>query len=329
MSHFSVLVITPAKPDEDELQRILLPWHEYECTGIEEYLVDVDITDEVTEEFNRPRNVVILASGEVFSRYDERFYTKPPKERWGRKEFELPPGAEEAEWTAAKAREHSAGHATMADAAEYDYGESAFARDGRWYRRTNPNKKWDWWTVGGRWSGRLENGAGACDQAELSHINMDAMLASAQSRIKTAWHGAAAEYAKNGGCNGYSFSLALTKWNEVITTAREKQAAGAQGAFYQMIDAEPEGKALRVAYNAANWHGVPDGVSSLDEALATARPLSALAVVKDGEWHAQSRIGWFGVEHDAKETDAWQMEFNALLADLPPTTWLTIVDCHI
>ncbi len=28
-------------------------------------------------------------------------------------------------------------------------------RDGRFYRRTNPNAKWDWWVVGGRWNGAI------------------------------------------------------------------------------------------------------------------------------------------------------------------------------
>lgn len=54
MSHFSVLVFTDEKPTEDVLVKTLLPWHEYECTGIEEYVEFVEAEesrDELEKEF--------------------------------------------------------------------------------------------------------------------------------------------------------------------------------------------------------------------------------------------------------------------------------------
>jgi hypothetical protein len=42
MSHFAVLVIG------DDIEKQLQPYHEYECTGInDEYVIDADITDKV------------------------------------------------------------------------------------------------------------------------------------------------------------------------------------------------------------------------------------------------------------------------------------------
>lgn len=47
MSHFAVLVVTDSKPSAKDLARILLPWHEFECTGLDnKYVVDVDKTNE-------------------------------------------------------------------------------------------------------------------------------------------------------------------------------------------------------------------------------------------------------------------------------------------
>lgn len=44
------------------------------------------------------------------------------------------------------------------------------------YRRTNPNKKWDWWTVGGRYSNRLYTlDHHTVDIAQLCDINWGAM----------------------------------------------------------------------------------------------------------------------------------------------------------
>lgn len=176
MSHFSCIVVTPSKPSEKELGAILQPWHEYECTGVrDQYVVEVDMTDEVLEQFNKPQEVVVLpaylhpdpVTGElvlgvsrVYSRYDNRFYTKEPEIKGsslldrGRKEFELPPGASIETMSAEEARKHGIGYATMAECAEEYFGAD-IEGDGKFFRLTNPNKKWDWWQVGGRWTGML------------------------------------------------------------------------------------------------------------------------------------------------------------------------------
>lgn len=41
MSHFTTYVITKSDQKE-ELDRLMLPYHEYECTGITDYCVYVD-----------------------------------------------------------------------------------------------------------------------------------------------------------------------------------------------------------------------------------------------------------------------------------------------
>src|SRR5205823_12951863 len=105
MSHFAVLVISEQKLDEYTLRHILQPWNEYECTGTEDqYVVDVDITDEVKEQFDETQKVVLLPDGKVYSRWDQRFYTKEPKESWGNKDFEMPEGGIEQEMPAEEAR---------------------------------------------------------------------------------------------------------------------------------------------------------------------------------------------------------------------------------
>lgn len=155
MSHFSVLVITPEKPTDADLQKTLQPFHEYECTGVDdEYVIDVDVTDEALKAWAEPQKAVRLADGTIVSRYDDSLYhpigemdeIKRPK-----KEFRLPDGAEEIEIP--QSEMSSIEGETMEKWAE-DYG-GWFSREGRWYRHTNPNKKWDWWQVGGRYSGKF------------------------------------------------------------------------------------------------------------------------------------------------------------------------------
>jgi hypothetical protein len=155
MSHFTVMVIGDSALDESALEPLLQPYHEYECTGCDDqYVVEVDITDEITETFNRAVSVVVLADGKVVDRYDDALYVV---EECGRKKtYTLPEGAVEKEMPADEARTHGLGYASMDQCAEDYYGiRPEQCRDGRYFNKTNPNRKWDWWQLGGRWSGML------------------------------------------------------------------------------------------------------------------------------------------------------------------------------
>lgn len=146
MSHFTVLVITSEQPTNEVLEKTLMPWHEYECTGLDnEYVVDVDVTDKVLEHFNEEQNVVVLADGSIHSCWDDKFYTKKPdpKEVSGRNEFELPEGAVEKTISADVARSYKIGPKTMREAATDYYGDGIKERDGKFYKRTNEDK-WSW-----------------------------------------------------------------------------------------------------------------------------------------------------------------------------------------
>jgi hypothetical protein len=155
MSHFTVMVISDKALDETALEPLLQPYHEYECTGCDDqYVVEVDITDEIAETFNRAVSVVVLADGKVVDRYDDALYVV---EECGRKKiFALPEGAVAQDMPADEARTYGLGYASMDQCAEDYYGiRPEQCRDGRYFNKTNPNRKWDWWQLGGRWSGML------------------------------------------------------------------------------------------------------------------------------------------------------------------------------
>jgi len=58
----------------------LAPYHEFECTGIDEYIEEVDELEDLLNEY-KTEKVRALKSpdGEVFSFYDDRFYRDPTK----------------------------------------------------------------------------------------------------------------------------------------------------------------------------------------------------------------------------------------------------------
>lgn len=60
------------------------------------------------------------------------------------------------------------------------------------------------------------------------------------------------------------------------------------------------------------------------------RTRPTLAVLRDGVWTEQASLGWFGATYDEQTSeDEWPAQWEALLADLPSDTVLTLIDFHI
>lgn len=337
MSHFTCLVITKEEPTDGVLHKTLLPYHEYECTGYEEYLQDVDVTDEVLNEYNRTVSVIVLADGSVHSRWDNKFYAPEKDEHaFPRKVFNRPEGSVEKELTADEARVIGLGCANMKQAATAEYGDEAFERDGKWYRRTNPNRKWDWWVRGGRWKGMLlaKPGAscfegspeafgndvmrdGGVDSVQLQFLDLEKMRDDAGQKAAESWD------IVNRAMGGEPFKT----WVEVreeykgdIEAARE---AYANQLAVKAVCADKEASEI-AGFEGPDQYRVPRSVF-IEKARNGA--CQTFAILKEGQWYEKGSMGWWGIVTDEKDT--WSSEFAKLLDNLPPETWLTVVDCHI
>ena len=126
MSHFVVMTIG------DDYEAQLAPYHEFECTGEnDQYVQDVDITEEFLGEMERAEEGEDpLTCALEYYGYENRVVSD---------ESEID-----------RDDDHKYGYVVMKD------GQVIKA-----VRRTNPNAKWDWYCVGGRWTGflRLKDGA--------------------------------------------------------------------------------------------------------------------------------------------------------------------------
>lgn len=351
MSHFAVLVITKETPSVDVLTPILQPWHQYECTGVkDQYVVEVDVTDEVRNCFDQNVSAVRLADGSHLSRYDMRFWKREAPDESSANKISLPDGAEEVELSADEARAAGLGQATMRAAAEYAFGSRVIERDGRFYDLTNPNKKWDWWTIGGRYCSRLRikpgafglvgrSGLGATieaaryDGARKGDIDFSA-IAQDRFRERNEW---VDEILQRAGER--SVVLTRAQVEDACQADREVMAA-----WRQIPEPKPRHDELqawtaeRIGAERARIWDVARKASfmdlpklsegqSLDEWLRAAPPLSAFAVVKDGVWYEAGSMGWWAIVSD--EQPDWDATFARLLAETSDDEFLTFVDCHI
>lgn len=306
MSHFTVLVIGPDPAAQ------LQPFHEFECTGIDdEYVQDVDITDEVTEEFQKHRDSYVNIAEFV------RDY-------------------------------HGIEHVVPTNTEPGEAGKYGYA----WYmpgqptnvvkvvRRTNPNAKWDWWVVGGRWCGffplregavgvagqgagaarGLRAAAGTADQLRVSDVDFDRARREAEERahkLFDRWERLVAEHGK---AEPWSF---FRKCEELD---KARAAYHAQPLVAASNKPEHEGG---MGFRLGCW--IDDLGYDRDAYVKRERDwaLVPYAIVKDGKWFAEDEMGWFGCSDDKIEQGDWNTQVQRLYDDLPPDTLLTLVDCHI
>lgn len=354
MSHFSVLVVTNEQPTQDMLAAILQPWHEFECTGInDKYVVDVDRTQEALEDYKTATTSCLKApDGTLHQFFDENGEWKREFSRQGEhghRERFVPAGYEEVDVPVS----------TFQTAAEYisDYygwpiagqGEGDQAKYGfieldsegniaRCVDRTNPNKKWDWWVVGGRWSGHLRLKAGAepilgrpgvfgsrksdhqlaTDQAQLGDVDVDALRNEARDEAIALWDQVQEAIAGHPPIDDFK---TVRERAESIDAARTEYWA--QPGVVALKERFPQSWGLDRQIDASNRTRDEYGQRAADAALST------FAIVKDGKWFERGEMGWFACVSDEKEQAVWSDEFAKLLDDLPPTSWLTVVDCHI
>jgi hypothetical protein len=325
MSHFTVLVVG------DDVEKQLAPFHEFECTGEDnEYVQDVDITEKLRSQ---------IAEGKSLQEALE----------W----YGLEDCVMEDENSVDKKGAHKYGYVVVRQA---ERGLDLFDEGGdarilvKAVNRTNPNKKWDWYSVGGRWTGfwKLKDGGRGelgkpgvfdnepkhdADSARKGDIDFEGMRESAREK-------AAAEFDKF-----VEYLLAgrpmPDSWPYVrdelypgdIDDAREYYNGQevVAGAWEAKVNS-PWDSDLVTYYSAgvkiASADDFPMAKQAfIDQAVKSA--ISTFAVLKDGRWYERGEMGWWACVSGEKDNAVWAEEFGRLLDGLSDDTLLTVVDCHI
>jgi hypothetical protein len=307
MSHFTVLVVG------DDYEQALAPFHEFECTGLnDEYVQDMDITDKVRARMTGDKSEPLEEALSYFG-LDERVVDDESKvDRDG---------------------DHQFGYAVVQD------DQLVKAVD-----RTNPNAKWDWYQVGGRWSDFLKLKAGAAgergekslldedksrkagyaDQAQVGDVDFDGMIAEAGQAAGELHDKVMAALGEHRPTPWSKFVARVKSQEITIEQAREaynaqpgvKEAHAAIGSF--MSDAEILEAVMAKTRDAyAEYEGMDN---SRTYALLT----------HDGRWLEPGEMGWFGISSETPETkEAFTRQYWDYVRGLAPETTVTVVDCHI
>lgn len=333
MSHFSVLVIGP------NIEEQLAPYQENNMGDCpREYMEFNDCEDEYRQEYeNETRTMRKLAGGAVVCKYDAQFknpaYNPFSFATDSQQQWVYPAGSEDVEVP------HREVYATLEDFAKDYHGSNG--RDpekGRYGHWENPNRKWDWYQVGGRWSGLLKLKPGAdgavgetglmgshhakgedrADQARKGDIDWAGLRDEAEATAREKWQHA----------NAITGGEKWHPWEHVREVLHKGNIEAAREAYRE----QPAVKRLKEADPKRYGWELDDTLAwSLDNYIQRARNAagSTFAVLKDGKWYERGEMGWWGCVGNEKNTDDWHAEFAKLLDSLPDDTMLTVVDCHI
>lgn len=197
----------------------------------------------------------------------------------------------------------------------------------------NPQSKWDWYEVGGRWTGHflLKPGSsgtlgtpglmtprgkpGTADQATKGAIDFDLMKLEAAS-------GAAEQFDR--------YAAIVAEHPPIVDfDAIEGDVEHRRSAYW----AQTGVKALQKA-NLIPWHGTlvetyGMGRDEYIQRAALAGP-TTYAMVAEGVWRGKGNMGWFGMSDDtADDRDKWLRFWWQMVDAAPDDTLFTVVDCHI
>lgn len=305
----------------EDVEGQLQPFHEYECTGhMDEHVIWIDETEEKNKAYNDPNETIpmIFRNGKMlFSKYDkraEKFWHGDGIGISSRDEFFMPDGHEVRD--VPKSQVYDSLEQYLRD--WEGYSDENF-NNGEVGRYTNPNAKWDWWVIGGRWSGFLNlRGGGRSDSAMKKDIDLDGMRNAKQTEAEDNYDKALRVL------SGAGAPLDWISWEDM----REIEAS-IDDARNKYKD-QPSVAALRSVFDSPFFE-VDQFLCDREDYIRQARDnaISTYAVVVDGKWHSKGEMGWFGFSNDDKEQSEWSAEINNMLDGLPDDTLITIVDCHI
>lgn len=316
MSHFTVMVVTDTGT-QDEVSRMLDPYHEFECTGRDdEYVQDVDITEDVKKEFAEEGHR--YPNADIIEFYEEWYGCGVVPE--GETPFEE-------------------------DGSIKKKCKFGYYHDGKFIDRTNPNRKWDWWAVGGRWMGMLRDKNGkVCDTARVGDLDLERMKEEQKKEIIESVENYLQQQAEGKNMtveeiiedlnffydNKEKFESVYEEWKsskskmEFVEFATTQEFNTKEAERY--ISGLPTSSFLSILANIPI--GIRDPLKWVRE--QEQEPFSTFAFLDENGWNEKGEMGWFASV--SNEKDDWGVIFSDYLKHLlenSPEKYVTIVDCHI
>lgn len=192
----------------------------------------------------------------------------------------------------------------------------------------NPKSKWDWYTIGGRFSGsfitilkNVENPNQRVDSIKKKYIDLDAI------RAKEA-EDARAEYQSVANCfpDGKIPRIEY-KWTDVLKMDKLKTRQEKMKFYFSQENVKTFNQNTE-----SLTYGTIEMYQDTEDEFVAKRVNSVFepfAIVKDGKWFERAKMGWWVQTSDEKSPEEWHKLFEKLWSEIDDEELITFVDCHI
>jgi len=167
----------------------------------------------------------------------------------------------------------------------------------------NPDSKWDWYQIGGRWKGSLTIKEGTPPSryslGESSWTNKEASFSSLSADV------------------AYVGDIDWQKMREEETERLKEK----WDEFHESLESAPSEEILRNIYGIQKNTKYEDYINPFS--------ITVYALLLDGTWYQQTDTSRVGPNTCEIPQDKWKTHVEETLLSLDPETKITIVDCHI
>ena len=329
MSHFTVAIITEGEPTAEQIEKALAPYQENNmCDCPKEYLEFHSYSKEYKEEYETgTTEKVRLNDGTLVYPWADCLYKKVTEEEFNKAKEEKQPTMYRCNKHYVKYKLEDIGaelvtipfkelyptfenyledyHDLTKDEETLDYGY--------W---ENPNAKWDWWQIGGRWAGLLKVSLDCenCGIGEKSwgwgsenpYTNTDKYKKVDSARIK-----------------------------DLIFPDYEKEYEKAKRFWEMLIEGQPpknteEQEQIKWNYYRPEYY-LKTYVNKETYAECEATFHTYAIITKDGRWVAKGEMGFWGISSEEKDqvVEYIKKYKENVFDNATDNDYITIVDCHI
>ena len=198
------------------------------------------------------------------------------------------------------------------------------ASDGRWGYTCNPNAKWDWWQIGGRFPNRFLVPAGLQDCIPSAKDD------DGESATPPEGYQYADAARKKDICWDVMRKIAVDtveKRYQKCVKAFETKDLSDFGPLCRILDEgiSAWGEMLYLKGETLDEYKARKGATDLDRYMFHTYAF----VDRNGDWTGSGDMGWFGISSNDKDERAWNDEIQKLMNEAKDDDFLAIVDCHI
>lgn len=158
-----------------------------------------------------------------------------------------------------------------------------------WGNMCNPNAKWDWYQVGGRWAGmlKLKDKKSCCNRAQVKDVDFS--------------------------LDEDEYAEAMRFWEVYVEGQPVREGENIDTSFILL---KPEGY--------VDKYGTKEDYARINASFSTYAYLTP-----EGEWVGKGEMGWFGCGTETGDSSReFQNALEKYIAE-HPDQYITIVDCHI